>query len=91
LNLSEPAGFSALIPQLPLSYRPLVEALVQENNELLVRVHQRARQNHLLLSRAVEWTQQLLGSLFPMNGPATYDDAGQRAGGIQRTIYDAIG
>ena len=51
--------FAAIIPLLPPDYRPLVQALVQENNELLARVHQRTRQNHLLLSHAVELMQQL--------------------------------
>jgi len=47
LDLPEDASFAAIIPLLPADYRPLVQALVQENNELLVRVHQRTRQNHL--------------------------------------------
>lgn len=51
LELPETSGFTALIPLLPADYRPLVDALVCENNELLDRVQQRARQNHLL-SRA---------------------------------------
>ncbi len=55
-----------LIPLLPADYRPLVQALVDENNELLVRVRQRARQNHLLLSRSVELMQGLLNTLLPV-------------------------
>ena len=49
LALPETSGFAVLIPLLPADYRPLVDALVHENNELLVRVQKRARQNHLLL------------------------------------------
>ena len=41
-----------------------VQALVEENNELLIRVQQRARQNHLLLSHAVELMQHLINSDF---------------------------
>ena len=33
---------------------------MRENNELLVRVQQRARQNHLLLSRSVEMMQRFI-------------------------------
>ena len=92
-NLAEDANFAALFPRLPAEYRPLVQALVQENNELLIRVQQRARQNHLLLNRVVELMQRFLGTLFPGSQPATYDDAGQvmAAGLPQRSFYDAIG
>jgi hypothetical protein len=38
---------------------------VDENNELLVRVRQRARQNHLLLSRSAELMRGLLETLLP--------------------------
>ena len=37
----------------------------QENNDLLARVRQRARQNHLRLSRSIELMQGLINSLFP--------------------------
>jgi flagellar biosynthesis/type III secretory pathway chaperone len=93
LALPEDAAFAALIPRLPAEYRPLVQALVQENNELLVRVQQRARQNHLLLSRVVELMQRFIGTLFPGSQPATYDDGGHAlaAGLPQRSLYDAVG
>ena len=57
------AAFADLIPLLPADYRPLLQALVEENNELLVRVRQRARQNHLMLRRSVELMQELLNTL----------------------------
>jgi flagellar biosynthesis/type III secretory pathway chaperone len=78
---------------LPADYRPLVQALVQENNELLVRVQQRVRQNHLLLSHAVELMQHLINSIFPGAGPKTYDDAGRVPGtGLpQHSLYEAVG
>ena len=47
LALGETSGFGELTPRLPRDYQPLVQALVQENNELLIRVQQRALQNHL--------------------------------------------
>jgi flagellar biosynthesis/type III secretory pathway chaperone len=93
MELPENASFAALSPHLPAEYRPLVQALVQENNELLIRIHQRARQNHLLLSRIVDLMQRFLGTLFPGMHPPTYNDAGHvlAAAPPHRSLYDALG
>jgi len=93
LNLPEDATFTAIVPLLPADYRPLMQALVQENNALLVRVQQRARQNHLLLSHAVELMQRLINAIFPSASPTTYDDAGQVPGISlpQHSLYEAVG
>jgi flagellar biosynthesis/type III secretory pathway chaperone len=93
LELAEDAPFAVLVLQLPPEYRPLVQALVQENNELLVRIQQRARQNHLLLSRIVELMQRFLGTLFPGTQLATYGGDGHMLAPVppQRSIYDAVG
>ena len=77
LDLPEDADFASIIPLLPPDYRPLVQALVQEKNELLARVHHRTRQNHLLLSHAVELMQQLISAIFPGGNPKTYDSYGR--------------
>ena len=66
---------SGLLPVLPAVYRPLVEALVDENNHLLTRVRQRARQNHLLLSRAMELMEKFISSFCAIGAP-TYNQAG---------------
>ncbi len=93
LQLSEQTSLKELIPRLPSQYQPLVQALLHENKELLVRVQQRARQNHLLLSRMVDLMQKLIGSLLPGSAPATYT-----GGGVMLTpalpgqpFYEAIG
>lgn len=93
LNLPETAAFGDIVPLLPADYRPLVQALVQENNELLVRVQQRARQNHLLLSHAVELMQRLINVIFPGASPTTYDGAGQvpEISLPQHSLYEAVG
>jgi flagellar biosynthesis/type III secretory pathway chaperone len=93
LNLPEGAGFAAIIPLLPADYRPLVGALVQENNALLVRVQQRTRQNHLLLSHAVELMQQLISAVFPGGGPKTYDRNGRLPANSlpSHSIYERVG
>src|SRR5215472_3791514 len=64
LRLQESAPFAVIVPLLPADYRPLVEALVRENNALLIRIQQQSRQNHLLLTfHAVELMQQLINSI----------------------------
>jgi flagellar biosynthesis/type III secretory pathway chaperone len=93
LQQPDASGFAILIPLLPADYRPLVEALVRENNELLVRVQQRARQNHLLLSHCVELMQQLINSIFPSVSPTTYDGTGHvpMAAVPPQPLYQAVG
>jgi len=93
LQLPEDAPFGLLIPLVPSDYQPLLEALVQENNELLVRVQQRARQNHLLLSRSVELMQQFIGSLLPGRETFTYTGVGRGRAGAQTisAVLDAVG
>ena len=65
LSQSEDATFADLIPLLPEPYRPLVAALVQENNELLLRVRQRAQQNQVMLVRSLDLMQHFINSLVP--------------------------
>ena len=65
LGLPENATFDQLMPVLPEPYRPLVQALIQENNELLLRVQQRARLNHLQLSRSLDLMQRFISSVEP--------------------------
>jgi flagellar biosynthesis/type III secretory pathway chaperone len=93
LNLPENAGFTDIAPRVPAEYRPLLQALVQENNQLLGRIQHRARQNHLLLSRIVDLMQRFLSTLFPGMQPTTYNDAGHVLASAppKRSIYDAVG
>jgi flagellar biosynthesis/type III secretory pathway chaperone len=93
LQESPEAAFQDLIPRLPADYQPLVRALVEENNELLVRVRQRARQNHLLLSRSLELMQGLINTLFPGREPKLYNDQGvmRHRKFTPQPVYDAVG
>jgi flagellar biosynthesis/type III secretory pathway chaperone len=93
VNMEETAGFIEVIPLLPSDYRPLISALVQENNELMVRIKQRARQNHLLLNRVVELMQRLVVSISPAAAPSTYTEAGTVLGGgmPKHSLLEAIG
>ena len=93
LQLPADAPFGLLIPLVQADYQPLLEALVQENNELLVRVQQRARQNHLLLSRSVDLMQQFIGSLLPGSETFTYTGVGRGRAGAQpvSAVFNAVG
>ena len=92
-KLGEAATFAEMLPQFPAHYRPLVEALVAENNELLLRVQQRARQNQLLLSHAVELMQRFINVLLPGTSPATYNDTGRMPASslAPNSLYEAVG
>lgn len=57
------SSFSHLIPLLPPNYQPLLSALVHENNELLVRVRERAQQNQALLRRSLDFMQRFITTL----------------------------
>jgi len=76
--LSQPTtvSFRQLIALVPKEYQPLLEALVDEINDLLMRSQQRLRQNHLLLSRSLDLMQQMIFSLFPSSGGQTYTQTG---------------
>jgi flagellar biosynthesis/type III secretory pathway chaperone len=76
LGLAADAPFGDILPRLPEDYRPLIQALVEENNRLLVRVQQRARQNHLLLTRSLEIMQRFLSSLFAAGQTPIYGGDG---------------
>jgi flagellar biosynthesis/type III secretory pathway chaperone len=86
-------SFAELIPLLPADYQPLLRALVDENNELLMRVRRRARQNHLMLRRSVELMQELLNTLLPSRQGSVYDDTGSRPANATspHRLYEAVG
>ncbi len=88
----ERTGLFVLAQALPETYRPLLVALVHENNQLLTRVQQRARQNHLLLGRSMELMQRLIQSLAPGRNTTTYGGNGtvySTAAG--HVLYEAVG
>lgn len=93
LQLAEAAPFVEILPKLPAHYGGLIQALVNENNELLVRVQQRARQNQLLLSHAVELMQRFINALLPAAPPKTYNDAGRLPANnfAPTSLYEAVG
>jgi len=86
-------SFADLIATLPAEYQPLLTALVDENNQLLIRVRQRARQNHLLLHRSVELMQNVINALFPTRSSSVYNDRGSLAAdaAAARRLCNAVG
>ena len=82
-----------LMELLPAKYRLLVQALVQENNELLFRVQQRAHQNHVLLSRSMDLMQRFINSLLPANSAPVYTGEGHlfAPAATGSSVYEAVG
>ncbi len=93
-NLGQPRGsaFAHLVPLMPDHYRPLVKALIQENNELLLRVRERAQENHLLLRRSLEKMQQFITTLAPQDHsvPGRRDEDSLSAIEPGPCLYEAI-
>lgn len=92
LQMVEDAPLTQLTALVPPDYRPLLTALMQENNHLLQRIQQRARQNHVLLRRSLELLDQFINSFCPAKTPV-YDGAGslQSSSETSATLYEAIG
>lgn len=90
---SQSLDLMEVVDFIPEDYRPLLKALVTENNHLLVRIQQRARQNQLLLSRSVESLRQLIGTLCAGAMPAVYNGEGQvlNLPTPGRQLWEAVG
>ncbi len=89
-----PGTLRRLIPHLPDFVQPLLEALMTDINHMVRRNRHKARQNHLLLSRAVQLTEETLRVLQPENFTRTYGRTGRaslpsRAAAVSR--YNAQG
>ncbi len=92
LCVAETSTFVELTPLLPADYRPLLTSLVEENNDLLRQIQQRARQNHLVLSRSVELMRQFINTLAPAASARTYTDRGARTDvSTMAPLYEAVG
>jgi hypothetical protein len=89
----EDATLTQLAESMPAHYKPLLQALVEENNHLLVRVQQRARQNHLLLRRSLDLMQHLLQTIIPTDPVGLYDSSGHSFAGAlpAHALCDAAG
>lgn len=92
LQMGGDAPLTHMAPLLPADYRPLLNALMQENNHLLQRIQQRARQNYLLLRRSLELLDQFINSFCPAK-PPVYNGVGalQALPESSFSLYEAVG
>ncbi len=68
---------SALLPFFAATVAPMVSGLVEEINRLVTSVARFARQNQMLLARAVESTQVALRAVHPTAAQTTYTPSGR--------------
>jgi len=68
---------SKLVDHFPDYVQPLLQALIDEINQMIKRTRSKARQNFLLLSRTMELTQETVAALRPDNYTKTYTRKGQ--------------
>lgn len=83
-----------LVPHFPEVAQPLIDALIRDINHIVRRTRQKARQNHLLLSRAMEITEQMLRVLQPESFTRTYERSGKVKRGrlpVAANRYHAVG
>ena len=64
LHLSGNSTIYEMIRILPSVYRPMVDALIQENNGLVVKIRQRVRQNVILMRQSLECMKQTLDAII---------------------------
>lgn len=67
----------SLVPSFPKEAQPLIEALVDEINTSISRSNRRAKQNHMLLARAMQYTYELLQQVSPQTQVKTYGAKGK--------------
>lgn len=92
LQLPSDSSLQSALPLLAPAYQPLLQALIQENNQLIIRIQQRSRQNHLLLTRSLESMQKLMQTLLPAPPPARYTGSGGAEVPLQTQVfYVAVG
>jgi FlgN protein len=65
VRASDDATFGQVIPLIADHFRPLVTALVEENNALLLRIRQCAHQNQEMLQRSLAYMQTFIRHLSP--------------------------
>jgi len=68
---------SRLIHFFPQDAQPLLRALVEEINNLINKSNRRAKQNHMLLARAMQYTYELLQQVSPQSQIKTYSKLGK--------------
>ncbi len=75
---TEDTTFKQMTALLPEEYQPLLNALVEEINQLLQRIQTWVKQNHLLLKRSLDLMSKIMNTIFPTSSAAaqTYGRGG---------------
>lgn len=94
LSVPPDGRFSALLEALPANRRAQVQALMDENNRLLKRIQQVARQNHLVLKHSLDHLTHFIHTLMgAQHQTMVYDGVGglacPSASGL--SLYEAVG
>jgi flagellar biosynthesis/type III secretory pathway chaperone len=78
LGGTEDTTFKQMTALLPEEYQPLLNALVEEINQLLQRIQTWVKQNHLLLQRSLDLMSKIMHTIFPTSSAAakTYGRGG---------------
>lgn len=79
LGGTEETTFRQMTEALPAEVQPLLDALVQEINQMLQNIQKWLRQNHMLLKRSLDLMQVIMKNMFPSASAAagTYGRGGQ--------------
>lgn len=79
LGGTDETTFREMTAMLPAEVQPLLDALVQEINQLLQNIQKWLRQNHMLLQRSLDLMQTIMKSMFPSSSAVagTYGRSGQ--------------
>ena len=72
-----PLPLRGLIESCAEAVRPLLHALIDEVNQLILKARRRGQQNQMLLARSIEITQQILQRLNPEAVTKTYSRGGR--------------
>ena len=79
LGGTEETTFRQMTEMPPAEVQPLIDALVQEINQMLQNVQKWLRQNHILLKRSLDLMQTIMKNMFPSSSAVagTYGRSGQ--------------
>ena len=79
LGATEETTFRQMTEMLSPEVQPLLNALVEEINQLLQHIQKWLRQNHMLLSRSLDLMKQIMKGMFPSSSATagTYGRGGQ--------------
>ena len=79
LGAAEETTFRQMTEMLSPEVQPLLNALVEEINQLLQHIQKWLRQNHMLLSRSLDLMKQIMKGMFPSSSATagTYGREGQ--------------